>query len=61
MTALVEVATLTPPVGLNLFVMARITSLPIHSVIMGVLPFYAARVVGLILINAIPYLSLALL
>lgn len=61
MTALVEVATLTPPVGLNLFVMARITSLPIHSVIMGVLPFYAARVLGLILINAIPYLSLALL
>ncbi|GGE41763.1 C4-dicarboxylate ABC transporter permease [Agaricicola taiwanensis] len=61
MTALVEVATLTPPVGLNLFVMARITSLPIHSVIMGVLPFYAARVLGLILINAFPYLSLALL
>jgi len=61
MTALVEVATLTPPVGLNLFVMSRITNLPLHSVIAGVFPFYAMRVVALILINAFPFLSLALL
>jgi len=61
MTALVEVATLTPPVGLNLFVMSRITSLPMSAMIAGVFPFYAMRVIALILINAIPWLSLALL
>lgn len=61
LTALVEVATLTPPVGLNLFVMSRITDLPIHRVVVGVLPFYGTRVLALILINAFPFLSLALL
>lgn len=61
MTALVEVATLTPPVGLNLFVMSRITKLPLHAIVRGVLPFYAMRVVALIVINAVPALSLVLL
>lgn len=61
MSALVEVATLTPPIGLNLFVMSRITRIPVHEVVRGVLPFYAMRLVGLIIINAFPALSLALL
>jgi C4-dicarboxylate transporter DctM subunit len=60
MTALVEVATLTPPVGLNLFVMSRITGLPLHAVVAGVAPFYATRLVALVVINAVPALSLAL-
>ncbi|QCN99129.1 TRAP transporter large permease (plasmid) [Azospirillum argentinense] len=61
MTALVEVATLTPPVGLNLFVMSRITKMPLHSIVKGVLPFYGMRVVALLVINAFPALSLVLL
>lgn len=61
MTALVEVATLTPPVGLNLFVMSRITKLPLHEIVRGVVPFYAMRVLALVLINAVPSLSLVLL
>jgi C4-dicarboxylate transporter DctM subunit len=61
MTALVEVATLTPPVGLNLFVMSRITGLPLHGIVVGVLPFYSMRALALVIINAFPYLSLALL
>ncbi|EWY37801.1 membrane protein [Skermanella stibiiresistens SB22] len=61
LTALVEIATLTPPVGLNLFVMSKITKLPVHEIIQGVLPFYGIRLVGLVLINAVPQLSLALL
>lgn len=61
MTALVEVATLTPPVGLNLFVMSRITKLPLHEMVRGVLPFYGARLLALVVLNAVPALSLALL
>ena len=61
MTSLIEIATLTPPVGLNLFVMSRIARLPIRAVIMGVLPFYGAQLLVLILINVFPVLSLALL
>jgi C4-dicarboxylate transporter, DctM subunit len=58
LTALVEVATLTPPIGLNLFVMSRITRLPVHEVVRGVAPFYLTRLVGLLIINAVPALSL---
>lgn len=60
MTALVEVATLTPPVGLNLFVMSRITGLPLHAMAAGVAPFYIVRVLALVIINSVPLLSLAL-
>ena len=59
-TALVEIATLTPPIGLNLFVMSRITKLPVQSITRSVLPFYSAQLFGLLLINAVPLLSLAL-
>jgi C4-dicarboxylate transporter DctM subunit len=59
-TALVEIATLTPPIGLNLFVMSRITKLPVQSITRSVLPFYMVQLVGLLLINALPLLSLAL-
>ena len=59
-TALVEIATLTPPIGLNLFVMSRITKLPVQSITRSVLPFYTVQLFGLLLINAVPLLSLAL-
>ncbi|MEN2976384.1 TRAP transporter large permease (plasmid) [Tistrella bauzanensis] len=60
MTANVEIATLTPPVGLNLFVMSGIARLPVEQVIRGVLPFYLARLVALVCITFIPWISLAL-
>jgi C4-dicarboxylate transporter DctM subunit len=59
-TALVEIATLTPPIGLNLFVMSRITKLPVQKITRSVLPFYSVQLLGLLVINAVPLLSLAL-
>lgn len=61
MVANVEIATLTPPIGLNLFVMSGIAKLPVHEVVRGVLPFYAVRLAGLMLITYIPAISLMLL
>lgn len=61
MVANVEIATLTPPIGLNLFVMSGITKLPLHEVIRGVVPFYGVRVLGLLLITYVPAISLALI
>jgi len=61
MVANVEIATLTPPVGLNLFVMSGISKLPVHEVVRGVLPFYFVRLVGLGLITYVPAISLALI
>jgi len=59
-TALVEIATITPPIGLNLFVMSRITKIPLHEMMASVLPFYGTRIFALIIINAVPGLSLLL-
>ena len=54
----VEIATLTPPIGLNLFVMAGIAKLPVGEVIRGVTPFWFARLVALMLITYVPAISL---
>ena len=61
MVANVEIATLTPPIGLNLFVMSGIAKLPVHEVVRGVMPFYVVRLTGLMLITYIPAISLVLL
>lgn len=60
MVANVEIATLTPPIGLNLFVMSGIARIPVEQVARGVLPFYVTRLVSLALITFVPALSLAL-
>ena len=54
----VEIATLTPPIGLNLFVMAGIAKMPVGEVIRGVTPFWFARLVALMLITYVPEISL---
>lgn len=61
MVANVEIATLTPPIGLNLFVMSGIAKIPVEDVVKGVTPFYFTRIVSLMLITFIPAISLALL
>ncbi|OZI79160.1 TRAP transporter large permease [Bordetella genomosp. 2] len=60
MVANVEIATLTPPIGLNLFVMSGIARIPVEQVARGVVPFYATRLVSLALITFVPSLSLML-
>ncbi|MFV0491140.1 MAG: TRAP transporter large permease [Pseudorhodobacter sp.] len=60
MVANVEIATLTPPIGLNLFVIAGIARLPVHEVARGVLPFFMIRLTGLLLVTYVPAISLFL-
>ena len=60
MVANVEIATLTPPIGLNLFVMSGIARIPVEQVARGVVPFYITRLVSLTLITFVPALSLTL-
>jgi C4-dicarboxylate transporter DctM subunit len=61
MVANVEIATITPPVGLNLYVISGVSNLKIADVVRGVAPFYLVRIIGLLLITYIPFLSLWLL
>lgn len=47
----------TPPVGINLYVAANITKLPLERLALGALPFLVTCLIGLILVAAFPQLS----
>lgn len=53
-----ELALITPPVGINLFVIRSITGEPMKDVIIGVLPYTAILALGLIAVMAFPALTL---
>ena len=55
-----EIALLTPPVGLNLFVMAGILRCPLSEVVRGIWPFLILMFVLLLMVTYIPALSLFL-
>jgi TRAP-type C4-dicarboxylate transport system permease large subunit len=57
----VELGMITPPMGLNLFVIAALArDVPNTQIYRGVVPFIAAEVVRVILIMAFPALSVTL-
>ena len=58
LTVNIEVASITPPIGMNLFVISSISRTPLETVIRGVVPFIAALSVGLLLITYLPGLFL---
>lgn len=56
----IEMAMLTPPVGLNLFVLSGVSKAPVSEVIKGILPFLGLMALLLLLVAFIPELSLFL-
>lgn len=52
-----ELAMLTPPIGLNLFVMSSIAKAPLAEVVRGVLPFVILMIGFLVLVTFVPSLS----
>lgn len=56
----IELAMLTPPIGLNLYVLSGVSGAPVTEVIRGVLPFVLLMLVLLMVVTYIPWLSLAL-
>ena len=52
-----ELALITPPVGMNLFVIKGIAKAPLSDVIRGALPYAALMLLGLIIVFAVPALS----
>ncbi|MBO8167877.1 MAG: TRAP transporter large permease subunit [Thermoanaerobacteraceae bacterium] len=60
MTINMELAMITPPVGLNLFVVSGVTKEALGEVVRGVLPFLIMMIIGLGIIMAFPGLSLYL-
>lgn len=54
----IEIGAVTPPIGLNLFVLSSVARIPVGVVARGVLPFLAALIVMLFVFSFIPELSL---
>ena len=52
-----EIALLTPPVGLNLFVIANISKTPLAEVVRGTMPFVVLMLGLLMLITYVPIFS----
>ena len=53
----IELALLSPPIGLNLFVMSNVTGRPVGEVLRGTIPFFLIMLVLLMLVTFIPALS----
>jgi C4-dicarboxylate transporter, DctM subunit len=60
MTINMEFAMITPPVGLNLFVVSGIVREKIGEVVKGVVPFFGLMLIALVLVILFPELSLYL-
>lgn len=59
MTVMMEIAMLTPPIGLNVFVMQRVApDVPLSEIFRGVLPFVIVCLILVFLITALPQLAL---
>jgi C4-dicarboxylate transporter DctM subunit len=52
-----ELALITPPVGMNLFVIKGIADAPLAEVIRGSLPYVLLMMLGLALVFAVPSLA----
>ena len=58
LVTLAEIATITPPVGMNLFVLsATVPNLQLQTVARGVLPFVTADIVRISLLIAFPAIA----
>jgi C4-dicarboxylate transporter DctM subunit len=53
-----ELAQITPPVGMNLFVIKGITQAPMSDVIRGAAPYVLLLILGMILVWLLPQLAL---
>ena len=53
-----EVAMITPPVGMNLFTIKAVTNAPMGTIIRGALPFVLLMMLGLLLVMLLPQLAL---
>lgn len=52
-----ELALITPPVGMNLFVIKGIAKAPLSDVIRGALPYATLMLLGLVIVFAFPTLA----
>jgi tripartite ATP-independent transporter DctM subunit len=55
-----ELSLITPPVGINIYVVQGVTKVPLHEVARGILPFAIVFLIGIAILVAFPQISLFL-
>jgi C4-dicarboxylate transporter DctM subunit len=53
-----EIAVMTPPFGLNLYVLRNISDMPMQDIIFGSMPFASIYAIGLVIVAIVPSISL---
>lgn len=59
-TLCMEIGMITPPVGLNLFVLKSSTDVPMSAIIKGSIPYVVILLIGLVILSAFPGITLLL-
>jgi len=54
---MINLAAITPPYGINLFVLAGVTKLPIETIYRGILPFVLTALIGIGIMVAFPQIA----
>lgn len=58
---MIEMAGITPPVGMNVFVVAgMVREVPMYTIFKGIIPFFFAMIVCIVLLTALPQIALFL-
>ena len=60
MVRVMEVGLITPPMGMNVFILAAVSDIPLGTIFKGVIPFIIADILHIALLVAFPALSLFL-
>jgi len=60
MVRVMEIGLITPPIGMNVFILAGVTDIPLGTIFRGIIPFVIADIAHVALLVAIPSLSLFL-
>jgi tripartite ATP-independent transporter DctM subunit len=60
MVRVMEMGLITPPMGMNVFILASVTDVPIGTIFRGIIPFVIADMAHVALLVAVPSLSLLL-
>lgn len=60
MVLIIEMGLITPPVGMNVFILSGVSDIPVSTIYRGVWPFVAAELICIILITIFPQVALFL-
>jgi tripartite ATP-independent transporter DctM subunit len=56
----IEMGLITPPVGMNVFILGGMTDIPLQTIFRGIIPFLTAMVICIILLTIFPDIALFL-